>query len=671
MKIFRGLQPKIQLPVFLMALLLVGSTLTVSTIMFSNFVKKSADENIRKAAAAVSHEMEVYQSYAMEQIQSLAGRRDLGDAVADKDRGAIFKIIDAFPSRNKCQFFTLVDEKGTVIARSNDRANFGDSQMNIKTVKDVLAGSGATVHFDKTPLSPVAILAAAPIHDKEGNIIGLVSGGYRLDCDDWVEHIKKMLNVDCTVFDGETRAATTLLKDDGNRAVGTPLNNEKVRAVVFDEQKPYFSPDPILVLGRPMKVFYSPIIGADNKTFGIMFAGIPTSEATKAVYSNVYTNVLIAIIGQIIFNGILVFLVARIVGPLKMMTKTAGDLAKGNLDINLNIHTNDEIEVLASEIKIVATSIQEKTDVALSIAKGDLTTWVPLTSEQDSLGKALIGMRYGLYDSIKDLSTLASTISREGQSLSQTNQTLLNNTTRSAEQLRDVAGSIDSLNTQTEHNAQNAKQADSIAGLAQKASREGKEKMGRMVQSMDAITQSAGEIKKIIRVIDDIAFQTNLLALNAAVEAARAGVHGKGFAVVAEEVRNLAARSAKAAQETASLIEESIRQVGTGSVVADETSTSLNEITEQAEQVGTFISRISSDSLQQTESLNEVNASIGQISEAASQNTASVSEAFDAATSISKSAAGLDTITQHFKYNEGGKVTHSHAPNPGYIPPQK
>ncbi len=667
MSIFRGLQFKIQLPVFIMAILLVGTTLTISTVMFSRFVHKSADDSIRRTAKAVKHEMTVFQDYALEQIQSLAARKDIVEAVNAKDRDAIFQVFDRFQSRNKCQFFTVVDEEGKVLARTNNRAKFGDSQLHLKTVKDVLDGKGGCVYFERTSFAPVSIRAAAPIFGDQGQILGVMSGGFRLDSDTWVDHIKEMLDVDCTVFNGEERAATTLLKD-GKRAAGTPLNNPVVKAAVFDRREDFIPEQPVMVLGNPMKVFYSPILGPDGKTFGIMFAGIPTSEATQAVSDNVYTNILIAIVGQIVFNGVLMYLVGRIVGPVKRMTKNAEDLAKGNFDFRLDVNTGDEIEVLAREISTVATSLREKTDVALSIAKGDLTTWVPLSSDKDGLGKALIEMRYGLYDSIKDLSSLATTVAAEGQSLSQTNQNLLENTTRSAEQLHEVAGSIDQLNTQTAQNADNAKQADSAASLARKASGEGKEKMERMVHSMDEITKSAGEIKKIIRVIDDIAFQTNLLALNAAVEAARAGQHGKGFAVVAEEVRNLASRSAKAAQETASLIEESIRQVGIGSEVAEDTSTSLNDITEQTERVSGIISRISHDSLQQTESLDKANVAIGQVSEASSRNTDSVSEALHAATSISKSAAALDSITRHFKYNEGGKVSPSLTKDAGYIP---
>jgi methyl-accepting chemotaxis protein len=376
---------------------------------------------------------------------------------------------------------------------------------------------------------------------------------------------------------------------------------------------------------------------------------------------------MIAGVGLVIFVIALWFVVHRIVDPIRQMTKASEDLTAGILEIELDVHTGDELEKLATAFKSVAAALEEKTSVALKIAAGDLTTWVPLASEHDTLGKALINMRYGFFDSLKDLKSLAESVGREGDNLTQTNERLVTNTSESAAQLKDVAASLDELNTQTKKNSESSQQAESLALKAKNGSSEGLSKMHRMVSSMDSITKSSEEINKIIKVIDDIAFQTNLLALNAAVEAARAGTHGKGFAVVAEEVRNLAARSAKAARETADLIQESIRQVEQGSDAAKETSESLNTITSQVEEVSKIITQISRDSDDQTQRIGQVNSSVSSLSTTADQNTVTVSEAADAVTSISTTAHKLDVITQHFKANDGGKVTPPPGKEPGFI----
>ena len=369
-----------------------------------------------------------------------------------------------------------------------------------------------------------------------------------------------------------------------------------------------------------------------------------------------------------LFVIILFGIIRAIVNPIRKITKAAAELAEGNLEVDVNVHTKDETAILATAFKNLADSLNAKTDVALSIANGDLTVWVPLRSDNDKLGKCLVKMRYSLYDSLKGLKGLASSIGEETTNLAQVNQTLLDNSSHSAEQLKEIAGSISSFHTQTEQNADSARNAEHLTKSAMDGSNDGREKMGRMVHAMDAITKSAGEIKNIIRVIDDIAFQTNLLALNAAVEAARAGQHGKGFAVVAEEVRNLASRSAKAASETAGLIEESIRQVELGSNVAHETSDSLNVITDQVEQINKIVSSISEESDQQAKHLGEMTNTVSQVSSGADATMQSVSNVSNVIASVNNTVGELEEIVKHFKSNLGGMVMMEGMKYEGFIP---
>ena len=419
-------------------------------------------------------------------------------------------------------------------------------------------------------------------------------------------------------------------------------------------------------MNTPMKVYYAPIFNeGDKDTMGMVFTGIPMARQTEIIRQNLFYNISISIAGLLIFCFILYWIIRAIVGPIREVTKAAEDLADGHLEIDLKVHTKDETGALATAVKEVAVSLKAKTDVARAIAAGDLTIWVPLSSEHDTLGHSLIGMRYGLYDSTKELRGLTVSVGEEASSLIHVNQTLVDNTSRSAEQLKEIADSIRSLHTQTVHNAENARNAENLTKSARDGSNEGREKMGRMVQAMEAITKSSSEIKNIIRVIDDIAFQTNLLALNAAVEAARAGQHGKGFAVVAEEVRNLAARSAKAARETAGLIEESIQHVGLGSNVARETSEALNGITEQVEHINQIVTSISEESDQQAKQLGDMTDVVSQVSVTADENMQSVKEVSRVIDSVSTTAQGLEEIVRHFKSNEGGKV----GPATGYLPP--
>jgi methyl-accepting chemotaxis protein len=173
--------------------------------------------------------------------------------------------------------------------------------------------------------------------------------------------------------------------------------------------------------------------------------------------------------------------------------------------------------------------------------------------------------------------------------------------------------------------------------------------MSAMTEAMDEISRAGSDISKIIKTIDEIAFQTNLLALNAAVEAARAGQHGKGFAVVAEEVRNLAARSAKAARETADLIEGSVAKTRNGVEIAGETATALDEIVNGIGKVSDLVAEISAAGREQAEGIGQVNTGLGQIDQVTQQNTANAEESAAAAEELSGQAEELRRLLQRFR----------------------
>ncbi|MCA1797622.1 MAG: methyl-accepting chemotaxis protein, partial [Geobacteraceae bacterium] len=242
--------------------------------------------------------------------------------------------------------------------------------------------------------------------------------------------------------------------------------------------------------------------------------------------------------------------------------------------------------------------------------------------------------------------------------VSDASQSLSEGATNSASSVEEISASMNQISSQTKASADNANQANQLASQAHKAADDGNQQMQQMVTAMNDINESGQNISKIIKVIDEIAFQTNLLALNAAVEAARAGQHGKGFAVVAEEVRNLAARSAKAAQETAALIEGSVEKAEHGVSIADSTSKAFTEIVAEIQKVNDLISEIAASSSEQAQGISEINEGVVRIDDVTQQNTANAEEGAASAEELSSQAAQLNELLAHFKLREAAGSDH-------------
>jgi methyl-accepting chemotaxis protein len=227
--------------------------------------------------------------------------------------------------------------------------------------------------------------------------------------------------------------------------------------------------------------------------------------------------------------------------------------------------------------------------------------------------------------------------------------------TEQASSIQELTASITEIASQTKQNAINAAQANELANVAKDNAVKGNDQMKDMLGAMEEINASSANISKIIKVIDDIAFQTNILALNAAVEAARAGQHGKGFAVVAEEVRNLAARSAAAANETTDLIEGSIKKVQGGTKMANETALALAEIVAGVEKAAGIVGGIAEASNEQASGIVQINTGIEQVSMVVQNNSATAEQSAAASEELSSQAELLKEMVGRFKLSGGRK----------------
>ena len=321
----------------------------------------------------------------------------------------------------------------------------------------------------------------------------------------------------------------------------------------------------------------------------------------------------------------------------------------GDLSSRLKLTREDEIGALGNALDSMADSLQQRSELAEAIADGDLTREVTLISQKDVLGRALRNMSEKLNDIISQVNAASEQIDSGAGQVSDSAQDLSQGATEQAASIEEIGASLNELSGRTQANAGNAQAANLLAVTARDAAHGGSSQMQEMVTAMQDINESGQNISKIIKTIDEIAFQTNLLALNAAVEAARAGQHGKGFAVVAEEVRNLAARSAKAASETAELIEGTVQKGKNGTEIAGRTAAALEEIVSGIGKTADLVGEIAASSQEQADGIKQVNEGISQIDQVTQRNTAGAEEGAAAAEELSSQSAYMRQILSQFR----------------------
>lgn len=392
-----------------------------------------------------------------------------------------------------------------------------------------------------------------------------------------------------------------------------------------------------------------------------VLSAMPKTEAMHGFYT-VMRMTAVTFGGSILLMAAAVVLISGgITGPMKKLAHAAHRIADGELDVDTGVRSSDEtgqvadaLEQTVSKLRIYIDYIDEISRVLDEIGNGNLQFNLALQYEGEfaKVRDALVRIQSTLSDMMRNILRTARQVTSSSSQIADSAGSLAESNSQQAGYVEELAATINDVFAHVDNNAKRTQEVgrrsvdmDGQVALSNK-------QMQELVIAVGEMSDKSGEIGKIIKTIEDIAFQTNILALNAAVEAARAGEAGKGFAVVADEVRNLANKSGEAAKNTTAMIEESLKSIDSGRLIADEAAKSLDEVVVSAKQIVEAVKDISKSSDEQAASLDQVRGNVEQISQVVQKNSAMAQENAATGGELSDEAKDLFQLISRFRLDE-------------------
>ncbi|MCL2082527.1 MAG: methyl-accepting chemotaxis protein [Oscillospiraceae bacterium] len=391
------------------------------------------------------------------------------------------------------------------------------------------------------------------------------------------------------------------------------------------------------------------------------------SAKSDSIGESASSSLLITIIILVAAVAVSVFLALYISGLIsKPMSALAAFMQRAAATGDLHLDATDR-ETIANYSKIkdevgqtilsAAGFVERITDISKAlevVASGDLTAEVETLSDADTMGRSLNHMVSNLNEMFGEINSSTAQVSTGSKQIADGAQSLAQGSTQQAAAVEELSSSISEIAEKTKTNAEMADKTAQMSDTIRQSAEKGSQQMDEMMSAVADITAASQSISKVIKTIDDIAFQTNILALNAAVEAARAGQHGKGFAVVAEEVRNLAAKSADAAKETGTMIQNSMEKAELGARIAGETAASLTDIVKGINESNQLIVDIAWSSKEQSSGIEQINTGIDQVAQVIQQNSATAEQSAASSEEMSGQANILEELISRFHLRDGG-----------------
>ena len=347
-------------------------------------------------------------------------------------------------------------------------------------------------------------------------------------------------------------------------------------------------------------------------------------------------------------------LIQEIEEDLDVLAKATEEIAKGNVHVDIDYDADNEIGRVANQLRTAVESliyyIDEIGNKMSTMAQGnfDIAFDRDFNGDFRDIQNAIESFSQQISDSMTEIMEVSDMVSNGANQIAGAGQNLADTVTSQANIVDDLSVTVNRITDQISNSSTDATTISKEVEVVAENIVEGNKRMQDVVNAMDAISSSSQEISKIIDTINEIAEETNLLSLNASIEAARAGEAGKGFAVVAGEVSKLAGQTVEAAQDTAELINASLRNVEIGISIANDTATKLNDMVDQVQGIAGKVKSIAEASNTQAESVKEMSNDIGEISSVGQNNAATSEESLALSYEMNEHANSLKGLVEKF-----------------------
>ncbi|QCC85864.1 HAMP domain-containing protein [Desulfovibrio desulfuricans] len=653
-----------------------GVVLFVSIHFMKVPIEDELNRGITRMQHVISAANETTSQNFLQCADLIAENDDFNKAVAEKDTEAASRIGIVLMKKAGSDFMTITDEKGMVIARGHSKKH-GDSVTNQETVAMALKGSPAVAVVAGTEV-PFTIRASYPVMH-EGKLVGSVSIGTSLVAPAYLDWLKSISGVNVTIFKGDTRVMTTILKDDGNRAVGTKLQAPEILAAVLQRGETVFAHNNIL--GVDYNSAYWPVKDANNKIVGMWFVGMPIDQLQRLEKTAISNSVWIGV-GLLVFQLILSLVLGlKVSAPVRKITAYAQAIAGGDTEAQLEVHSRDDMGHLADSLRTMETNLRklvlEASEKAEEARKMGEEAKAAMEDARAAQAMAEQAKHEGMMSAADQIENVVEQLNASINDIAEQVESTGGALDHAASRLAETATAMEEMNSTVLEVAKNAGGASDISNAAKRKAEVGSEIVSRAVtgiqevqrqsqalkEGMTQLDDHAKAINQIMGVISDIADQTNLLALNAAIEAARAGDAGRGFAVVADEVRKLAEKTMssttdvgnaiaaiqQSAGQSIQQVEKSVDNVAAATDYSNKSGEALKEIVIMVEQTADEVRAIAAASEQQSATSEEINRSIADVNHIAASTAQSMQVAMQELGSLRAQAKSLIDLIEHMK----------------------